>query len=226
MAEAIHAEGQRESVEEKAAHTCARAEKEVLAMHCEETEAILKALQERVAETQQLQLWEEDVRTGEVKLADRNIELTKVVAEQATDCGLPEAATDRVALSSLELRARQALSSICRLELESPLIPQGTSYAELSSKIVKDLEGIAMRVDDILEEECRNHLFVAATCVFRHLLLRDPRFKFYEVMGLVPEESNGNLVAVVEGHVITLLGKFFCGDGEDPDKDPPIVILK
>ncbi|KAE8818357.1 hypothetical protein D1007_03996 [Hordeum vulgare] len=124
------------------------------------------------------------------------------------------------------LRARQALSSIYRLELESPLIPRGTIYVEISYKLMKELEGAAKRVDGILKEDCRDLFFVAATHVFNHLVLRDPLFMFNEVMGPVPEESRGDLAAVVEGHVNILLGKFFCGDGEEPGKEPHVIILK
>ncbi|KAE8785157.1 hypothetical protein D1007_41164 [Hordeum vulgare] len=130
------------------------------------------------------------------------------------------------ALSSLELRARQALRSVSRLELESPLIPRGARYAELSSKLVNELEGRTKKVDDILEEECRDLFFVAPTRVFSHFLLHDPCFKFDEVMGLVPTESRGDLAAAMESHMNTLVGKFFCSGGEVPAEEPPVIVLK
>ncbi|KAE8794732.1 hypothetical protein D1007_30505 [Hordeum vulgare] len=49
--EAICAEVQRGAIEAKAARASALVEKEALAKHCEETEASLKALKERVMET-------------------------------------------------------------------------------------------------------------------------------------------------------------------------------
>ncbi|KAE8783291.1 hypothetical protein D1007_43281 [Hordeum vulgare] len=112
------------------------------------------------------------------------------------------------------------------MELESPLIPQDASYTKLSSELAKELEGEAKKVYKILEEECYDLFSVAATRVFSHVLLRDPRFEFKEVMGPIPEESDGNLPAALEAHVNTLLGKFFCGDGKDPDEVPPVLILK
>ncbi|KAE8771319.1 hypothetical protein D1007_56800 [Hordeum vulgare] len=81
-------------------------------------------------------------------------------------------------MQQLELRRR--MSQPTRLELESPLIPEGASYAELSSELVKELEGMVKKVDDILEEEFRDLFFVVGTSVFSHLLLHDPCFKFDE----------------------------------------------
>ncbi|KAE8799277.1 hypothetical protein D1007_25406 [Hordeum vulgare] len=62
-----------------------------------------------------------------------------------------KAATDRVALSFLELRAHQALSSICKLWLEFPLIPEDNGYPVFYSELVKEFEGMAKKVDTILE---------------------------------------------------------------------------
>ncbi|KAE8820578.1 hypothetical protein D1007_01323 [Hordeum vulgare] len=190
--EAIRAEVQGEAAKVKDARVTALPEKEALAKCCEETEARLKVLQERIVRTQELLLREEGVRAHAAKLSDYECELTKVAAEQATEHGRLEvlqrevaeaqgthakrvseantklvtreeeirgvvnvkAAASRVALSSLELMARQAVRSICRLDLEYPLIPQGASYAKLSFELVKELDGAAKKVDDILEEEC------------------------------------------------------------------------
>ncbi|KAE8786116.1 hypothetical protein D1007_40134 [Hordeum vulgare] len=86
-------------------------------------------------------------------------------------------------------------------------------YTEISSELMKELDSTTKKVDGILEEECHD-LFsvVAASSV-------TPCFLFEEVMGPVPEESRGDLAAAMEGHMNTLLGKFFCSDGEEPDKD-------
>ncbi|KAE8803524.1 hypothetical protein D1007_20599 [Hordeum vulgare] len=98
----------------------------------------------------------------------------------------------------------------------------GASYAELYCELVKELEGATKKVDDILEEECCELFFLAVTRHLSHLLRCDPRFKFDEVMGPMPEESCGNLVPDVDGHMNILLGKFFYSDGEEP----PVIILK
>ncbi|KAE8803528.1 hypothetical protein D1007_20604 [Hordeum vulgare] len=112
------------------------------------------------------------------------------------------------------------------LEFESPLVPDNASYAELSSEIVKELEDAPKKLDDILEEECRNLFSRGATRVFSHLFLRDPIFKFEEVMDPVHEESCGDLAAAVEGHLNMLLGNFFCGDSKKLGEEPRVVVLK
>ncbi|KAE8774147.1 hypothetical protein D1007_53574 [Hordeum vulgare] len=113
-----------------------------------------------------------------------------------------------------------------KLELESPLIPQGASYADLSSELVTELEGTTKRVKVILEEECRGLFLVVVTRVFSHLLLPDPCFKFDKMMGPVSDESHGDLAVAMEGHMNMLLGKFFCSDDEEPDEEPRVVVLK
>ncbi|KAE8819558.1 hypothetical protein D1007_02544 [Hordeum vulgare] len=184
---------------------------------------------------------EEAAKGREVKLVDRDSELAKAVAEvrdahakQVSEANAKltaqeqeihaaadaKVAADCVALYSLELRAREAVRSICRLGLESPSIPPDTGNAKLSAELVKQLEGATKKVDNILEEECRDLFSLAATHVFGHLLLRDPHFEFEEVVGPVPEESCSDLATSVEGHVNTLLGKLFCDDGEEPSKEP------
>ncbi|KAE8770801.1 hypothetical protein D1007_57397 [Hordeum vulgare] len=102
--------------------------------------------------------------------------------------------------------------------------PEGTSYAELYTELMRELEGVSKKVYDIMEEECRNLFNLATTIVFSHLILRNPCFKSDEVMDPMLEESRNNLAAVVEGHVSALLGKFFCIDGEDPDEEPPVIV--
>ncbi|KAE8810958.1 hypothetical protein D1007_12313 [Hordeum vulgare] len=64
--------------------------------------------------------------------------------------------TGHTALSSLDLSAGQALSSMCRLGLEATLVPRDAGYAEFSSELVKELEGASKKVDTILKEECHN----------------------------------------------------------------------
>ncbi|KAE8794170.1 hypothetical protein D1007_31043 [Hordeum vulgare] len=212
--------GQQVAVEAKATRASTLDEKEALAKRCGKEEDSLKAPQEWVEDIQQLQLWEEDVKACEdahakwvseanatrvyeanAKLANREEEILAVVDAKV--------AADRVAISFVELTACLAPSSICRLEVKSPFVPQDSSYAKLSCELVKEIVGGAKKVDDILEEECCNLFSMATTHDFSHLLLRDPGFAFEEVMGPEPEESHGNLAAAMEGHVNTLLGKVF-----------------
>ncbi|KAE8770654.1 hypothetical protein D1007_57576 [Hordeum vulgare] len=133
---------------------------------------------------------------------------------------------DHTTLSSMELRARQAPSSMYTLGIESSFVPQDIGHAEFSSELVKELVGATKKLDDTLEEQYRDIFSVAVTRVFRHLLLRDPYFKFEEFMGPVPEESSSDLAFAVEGHMNTLLGMFLYGNYEEPDKEPPALIMK
>ncbi|KAE8776005.1 hypothetical protein D1007_51421 [Hordeum vulgare] len=101
-----------------------------------------------------------------------------------------------------------------RLGIESPFDLPDAGYAEFSYELVKELEGATKKVDIILEEGCRDLFSMVVTHVFSHLLLCDPHYKFEEVMGPVPEEPHDKLATAMEGHVHTLLGKFFCNDDE------------
>ncbi|KAE8809209.1 hypothetical protein D1007_14254 [Hordeum vulgare] len=141
---------------------------------------------------------------------------TKLAAreEEARASTHTKAAVDRATFSHVDLRASQALSSMCSLGLESSFIPQGAVYAKFSYELVKELKGAAKKVDSILEEECHDLFSVVATRILSHLLLRDPHFDFEGEMGPVPEESRSDLATVMEGHVHTLLEKFSCDDDE------------
>ncbi|KAE8818675.1 hypothetical protein D1007_03488 [Hordeum vulgare] len=91
----------------------------------------LGALQREVAEA--LDAHVKQVSETNAKLAAREEEIRAAVDAKAE--------MDRTVLSIVELRARQALSSIYRLGLEAPLVPQDASYAEISSELVKEFEG-------------------------------------------------------------------------------------
>ncbi|KAE8799215.1 hypothetical protein D1007_25340 [Hordeum vulgare] len=107
-----------------------------------------------------------------------------------------------------------------RLGLETPLVPEDVVYAKFSSELVKELVGPAKKVDNILEEECCDLFFVAATRVFSHLLLHEPHFEFGEVMVPMPEESCSDLATTVEVHMRMLLEKFSYDDDEELNEKP------
>ncbi|KAE8815475.1 hypothetical protein D1007_06935 [Hordeum vulgare] len=113
---------------------------------------------------------------------------------------------NRITFSSLELTTHKALNSLCRERFEAPLASHDTGYAELSSKIMEELEDTTQKVGDILEEECRDLFSLAATCVFSHLLLYDSGFNFGEAICPIPKESHGDLAEAIESHVSALLG--------------------
>ncbi|KAE8803976.1 hypothetical protein D1007_20136 [Hordeum vulgare] len=98
-------------------------------------------LQHEVAEAQDAHA--KRVSEANAKLASREEEIHATADMKA--------AADRATLSSMELRARLALRSICRLGLESPLVRQDASYAEISYELMKEFEGAAKKVDEIME---------------------------------------------------------------------------
>ncbi|KAE8813169.1 hypothetical protein D1007_09676 [Hordeum vulgare] len=109
------------------------------------------------------------------------------------------------------------------LGTESPFVPKGASYTEFSSNLMTELEGMAKKVDKLLEEECHDLFSVTATRIFIHLLLRDPHFKLEDMIGPVPEDARGDLAASIEAHVRMLLKVFSCDNDEEPDKEPPAL---
>ena len=115
--------------------------------------------------------------------------------------------------ASLRTSQGETNTPIC---VHQQLAAPETDYAELSSKLVGELEGAALNVVDILEEECRDLFSVVATRDFSHLLLRDPGFNFSEVIIPVPAESREGLAEAVEDHVSVLLGKFSCSGNAEP----------
>ncbi|KAE8772633.1 hypothetical protein D1007_55327 [Hordeum vulgare] len=130
---------------------------------------------------------------------------------------------ERDLLFSVELRDRQALSSIYRLGLKAPLVPQDAGYTELSSDLGKVLEGATKKVDNVVEEECRDVFTVAMTRLFSHLLMEDPHFEFKRVMGAMLEESCCHLATPMGGHVHVLLEKISCDNEEESGEEPPTL---
>jgi hypothetical protein len=131
---------------------------------------------------------------------------------------------------SLELRAHGALATICKERLEGPHETHDASYLDFFTKLVERLEAGAKRVNGIIEDECRDLLFQAATRIFSHLLRTDPNFDFDRVIAPVPEELPDSLGKAVEDYVDALLVKFSHGsiesssglegdDGEGDDGD-------
>lgn len=146
--------------------------------------------------------------------------------EKVQEDASAKAAADHATLSSLRFRARDALSSIRRERFEAPLKAPEAIYAELCSNLAEELGGAALKVDGILEKECRDLFFMGATLFFNHLLLRNRNFNFGEVITPIPTVSRDDLAAAVESHMISLLGKFsWSGDAEqdnigDDDTEP------
>ncbi|KAE8807977.1 hypothetical protein D1007_15658 [Hordeum vulgare] len=75
-----------------------------------------------------------------------------------------------------------ALRSLCRDRFDEPLaIPKG-DFVALAKELVVALEGAVVQVDKILDSDCRDLFFAAATRIFSHLHLREPGFDLGSVV--------------------------------------------
>ncbi|KAE8805704.1 hypothetical protein D1007_18206 [Hordeum vulgare] len=70
------------------------------------------------------------------------------------------------------------------------------------------LENAVVHVDKILDSDCRDLFFKAATCFFSHLHLPEPGFDFGSVVLPVPIEALHSAVEVVKGPVEVLVKRF------------------
>ncbi|KAE8817854.1 hypothetical protein D1007_04476 [Hordeum vulgare] len=78
----------------------------------------------------------------------------------------------------------------------------------LAMELAVALEGTIVQVDKILDSECRDLFFEAATRVFSHLHLHEPGFGFGSVILLVPIESCHSVAEAVKGPVEALVKRF------------------
>ncbi|KAE8787670.1 hypothetical protein D1007_38373 [Hordeum vulgare] len=72
------------------------------------------------------------------------------------------------------------------------------------------LENTIFQVDKILGSECRDLFFAAATRVFSHLHLREPRFNLSSVILPVPTKARHNAAEAMKGPVEALVKSFSC----------------
>ncbi|KAE8776485.1 hypothetical protein D1007_50869 [Hordeum vulgare] len=78
----------------------------------------------------------------------------------------------------------------------------------LANGLVAELEAVVAQTNKILESECRDLFFVAATRVFGHLHLRDPGFDLSTVIVPVPCGAHDRVTESVKGPVEALVRKF------------------
>ncbi|KAE8804835.1 hypothetical protein D1007_19069 [Hordeum vulgare] len=74
----------------------------------------------------------------------------------------------------LERRARRALGSIFGASISSPLVPDDVGYLDFFTEVMERLEAGAREVGVLIEEESRDLLSQALTCVLSNLLHADP----------------------------------------------------
>ncbi|KAE8811564.1 hypothetical protein D1007_11623 [Hordeum vulgare] len=70
------------------------------------------------------------------------------------------------------------------------------------------LEDTVIQLDNILDSECRELFSEAATRVFSHLHLREPRIAFGSVILPVPTEARDSAPEAVKGSMDALLKMF------------------
>lgn len=198
---------------------------------------LVKVVVEQTAEREHLAKLQEEVTEAQASharhvsevMAQLDTREKKILASVEA-----KAASDRDVFSYLELRARQALKSICRRGFKGLLATLEDGYVGFSSRLTTELEGAGAKVDGILEEEFHDLFSMATPCLFSHLYLRNTSFAFDAVIGPIPREFPVVMAEAMEGHVAALLGKFTCvddgsaaaeagGGGNDDVEDGPIA---
>ncbi|KAE8797592.1 hypothetical protein D1007_27247 [Hordeum vulgare] len=117
-------------------------------------------------------------------------------------------ATKLACLPDVELELRMAVRSLCRDGFGGPLATPKDGFASLAKKLVVALEGAAMQVDKILDSECRDLFFAAATRVFSHLHFHEPGFDLDSVIFPVHAEAHDRAAEPVKGSVEALVRRF------------------
>ncbi|KAI4992057.1 hypothetical protein ZWY2020_041920 [Hordeum vulgare] len=108
-------------------------------------------------------------------------------------------AAELVGFRLVELRIRMALHTLWRHGFDEPLAtPQG-GFAMLAVKLAVALEDAVIKVDKILDSECRDLFSEAATRVLSHLHLHEPGFDFGSVILPVPTEARDSTAEAVMG---------------------------
>ncbi|KAE8797259.1 hypothetical protein D1007_27503 [Hordeum vulgare] len=89
--------------------------------------------------------------------------------------------------------------SLCREGFDKPLATPEGGFATLATELAMALEDAVVEVDKILDSECRDLFFGAATHVFCHLRLREPGFDLGSVIPSVPAEARDRAAEAVKG---------------------------
>ncbi|KAI5012381.1 hypothetical protein ZWY2020_024515 [Hordeum vulgare] len=109
---------------------------------------------------------------------------------------------------NVDLRLRTGLRSLCGEGFDEPLATPEGGFAAFAAELAVALENAIVQVDKILDSECRDLFFAAATRVFTHLHLREPRFDLGSMILPVPTEVLHSTTEVVKGPVDALVKRF------------------
>ncbi|KAE8794599.1 hypothetical protein D1007_30638 [Hordeum vulgare] len=111
----------------------------------------------------------------------------------------------RKSFPDVELRLRTTLCSLCEVRFDEPLATLEAVFTAHVAELAVALENVVVQVDKILDSECRDLFFVAATRVFSHLYLREPGFDLGSVILPVPAEARHNAAEAVNGPMEALV---------------------
>ncbi|KAE8794604.1 hypothetical protein D1007_30643 [Hordeum vulgare] len=135
----------------------------------------------------------------------------------------------------VELELRMALRSLYRDGFDEPLATLEEGFAKFAKELVVELECAVVQLDKILNSECRDLFFAAATCVFSHLHLCEPGFDRGSVILPVPAEGHDHAAEAVKGLLEELVRRGNgeashwpngCGAREPPGLDAPLGLLQ
>ncbi|KAE8791662.1 hypothetical protein D1007_33865 [Hordeum vulgare] len=153
------------------------------------------------------------VDTEQVLLEEREKDVTMrkaflEVQEKALAAAEERMADELACFPDVKLGLRKALRSLCRDDFDVPLATPEDDFAVLVKEVVAALEAAITQMDMILDNECRDLIFTAATRVFSHLHLRDPGFDLISVIMPVPAEDRDRAAEAVKVPVDALVRRF------------------
>ncbi|KAE8791158.1 hypothetical protein D1007_34416 [Hordeum vulgare] len=229
------ANGEKEAKAARAACEEAKEGGATATKHCQEAKARLKALQEEQAKlgeqhhqreeeltTREAKLaaWEQELSQEENHLGAKQARLDKKEKELASRKALLDAkgealtAAERkkvaelVGFPDVDLKLCTTLRSLLWDGFNEPLANPESSAATLVAELVVGLENTVVQVDKILDSECCDLFFEAATRIFSHLHLRESGFDFGSVILQVPTEARHSATEAVKGPVEALMKRF------------------
>ncbi|KAI4996077.1 hypothetical protein ZWY2020_041175 [Hordeum vulgare] len=128
--------------------------------------------------------------------------------EEAFATGEEKKAAKLACFPDVELELRTVLRSLCWDGFSEPMGITEDGFAALTKELVAELEGAIVQVDKILDSECRDLFFAAATRVFTHLHLCEPGFDLGSVILPVPTEARDRAAEAVKGPMEALVRRF------------------
>jgi chromosome segregation ATPase len=217
-------DGQKAAEAAAAEHDMALVEAASFEKRCREAEAKLKAHAE---DARSLEEQKKELEARKKTLNDRDAELKHGAQEQATEGTRLEklkeeaeaaqrsltvakeaASMERDAFVSLEERLRAPLRSLYGTGYEEPLATPEEGPAGLLRKLVAPLEGVAIGLDPLLDNELHDFGTLIAMRVYRHLYLRYPDFDFGTLLASAAPELPSAAAETMMEQVEALLKQF------------------